>query len=247
MRCRICELRFYFSLSLPISPNGLYQVHKRLYIESYTPRTWRTHPLHLIPPEPYSQSNPQATQCLNWIFLISSLNFSFWSEREGYNDRFGVEWRTGWGEERRTVHTGYWSLVAAIDRGLPLITFFSSKCIQYFLLLNYSARGRHLDNGSFFLCVRGFMSGCSHIPYLSPCLPVQRIYTSVERTNSCLAGGWRHSAHCGFFGVPLHHSIGLMNKFHFVAIRWFFSNIYRTVPKGAPRPRDGPTTRQENH
>ena len=132
MRCRICELRFYFSLSLPISPNGLYQVHKRLYIESYTPRTWRTHPLHLIPPEPYSQSNPQATQCLNWIFLISSLNFSFWSEREGYNDRFGVEWRTGWGEERRTVHTGYWSLVAAIDRGLPLISIFPQNVFNFF-------------------------------------------------------------------------------------------------------------------
>ncbi|KAJ3556504.1 hypothetical protein NM688_g1993 [Phlebia brevispora] len=86
--------------------------------DSYTPRTWRTHPLHLCPPEPYSPSDPRTAACLDWIFLISSLNFSFWSEREGHADRFGIEWREGWDTEARTVHTGYWSLVAAIDKAL---------------------------------------------------------------------------------------------------------------------------------
>ncbi|KAL4247233.1 Queuosine 5'-phosphate N-glycosylase/hydrolase [Abortiporus biennis] len=111
-------------------------IHKRLHRESYTPRTWRTHPLHILPPEPYSPSDPQTTTVLNWIFLISSLNFSFWSEREGCSDRFGIEWREGWRDEdaeKMTVHTGYWSLVAAIDRameeGIPITdpSFYASE------------------------------------------------------------------------------------------------------------------------
>ena len=85
--------------------------------ESYTPRTWRTHPLHICPDEPFAWSSPSTRTCLNWIFLISSLNFSFWSELEGTPQRFGVEWRDAWGSDKRVVHTGYWSLVAAIDRG----------------------------------------------------------------------------------------------------------------------------------
>jgi hypothetical protein len=28
-----------------------------------------------------------------------------------------VEWREGWDSDRHVVHTGYWSLVAALDRG----------------------------------------------------------------------------------------------------------------------------------
>ena len=93
------------------------KVSLRMYAESYTPRTWRTHPLHICPPEPYSAGDPLTKECLNWIFLISSLNFSFWSERDGTPERYGVEWRAGWDTETRAVHTGYWSLVAALNRG----------------------------------------------------------------------------------------------------------------------------------
>ncbi|KAJ3491692.1 hypothetical protein NLI96_g502 [Meripilus lineatus] len=63
----------------------------------------------------------------------NSIPDCFWSEREGHSDRFGIEWRTGWGEDSRTVHTGYWSLVAAIDRaleeGIPITdpSFYSSE------------------------------------------------------------------------------------------------------------------------
>lgn len=85
--------------------------------ESYTPRTWRTHALHICPPEPYSPSDPITKATLNWIFLISSLNFSFWSERECHIDRYGVEWREGWDSTKRETWTGYWSLVAALNRG----------------------------------------------------------------------------------------------------------------------------------
>ncbi|KAI0269981.1 hypothetical protein BC834DRAFT_581236 [Gloeopeniophorella convolvens] len=89
----------------------------RLVKDGYTPRTWLTHPLHLCPPEPYDPAHPGTRATLDWIFLISSLNFSFWSRFEGTEDRFGIEWRDAWGSELRVVHTGYWSVVAALDRG----------------------------------------------------------------------------------------------------------------------------------
>ncbi|KAF8630944.1 hypothetical protein AX17_005301 [Amanita inopinata Kibby_2008] len=110
-----------------INDNGVQlaakHIRKRLSAESYTPRTWRTQPLHILPPEPYDVADSRNKFVLDWIFLISSLNFSFWSEKEGQKGRYGVEWRDAWelggGEgARRTVWTGYWSLVAALDRAL---------------------------------------------------------------------------------------------------------------------------------
>ena len=97
--------------------HSILQIHGRLLLESYTPRTWRTHSLHICPPEPYSATDPVTKETLDWIFLISALNFSFWSESEGHPYCYGVEWRDGWNSEKRTVWTGYWSLVAALDRG----------------------------------------------------------------------------------------------------------------------------------
>src|ERR1700691_4291762 len=54
------------------------QIQDKLRSESYTPRTWRTHPLHICPPEPYSPEDPLTKDTLNWIFLFFSLIFSFW-------------------------------------------------------------------------------------------------------------------------------------------------------------------------
>ncbi|KAI0301228.1 hypothetical protein B0F90DRAFT_361638 [Multifurca ochricompacta] len=93
-------------------------IGSRFIKDGYTPRTWRTHPLHLCPPEPYDPTHPGTRATLDWIFLISSLNFSFWSYLDGSDACFGVEWREGWASERHVVHTGYWSLVAALDRAL---------------------------------------------------------------------------------------------------------------------------------
>ncbi|KAF9046548.1 hypothetical protein BJ165DRAFT_1527632 [Panaeolus papilionaceus] len=110
-------------------------IREKLLLESYTPRTWRTHPLHICPPEPYDSANPLTKSVLNWIFLISSLNFSFWSEKEGRSDRYGVEWSSGWDMQDRKVHTGYWSLVAALNRALeediPITdpTFYGSEIL----------------------------------------------------------------------------------------------------------------------
>ncbi|KAG6872017.1 hypothetical protein C0995_013895 [Termitomyces sp. Mi166 len=93
-------------------------IRQRLLVESYTPRTWRTHPLHLLPSDPYVASDPTNKSVLNWIFLISCLNFSFWSEKEGRPDRYGVEWRDKWDSSGKKLWTGYWSLVASLNRAL---------------------------------------------------------------------------------------------------------------------------------
>ncbi|KAH8977350.1 hypothetical protein EDB86DRAFT_3067812 [Lactarius hatsudake] len=108
-------------------------VGERLVKDGYTPRTWHTHPLHLCPPEPYDPAHPGTRATLDWIFLISSLNFSFWSQYDGTDCCYGVEWREGWDSDHRVVHTGYWSLVAALDRaleeGIPITdpTFYASE------------------------------------------------------------------------------------------------------------------------
>ena len=78
----------------------------------------------MLPPEAeeFSWDDPRTIASLNWIFLVSSLNFSFWSEKHG-SERYGVQWRESWTSrekegERLKVFTGYCSLVAAINRGL---------------------------------------------------------------------------------------------------------------------------------
>jgi len=114
-------VRAFFLRLLPNSERLLsisfVKVGDRLVKDGYTPRTWHTHPLHLCPPEPYDPAHPGTRATLDWIFLISSLNFSFWSQYDHTDCCYGVEWREGWGSDHRVVHTGYWSLVAALDRG----------------------------------------------------------------------------------------------------------------------------------
>lgn len=71
----------------------------------YSPATWSTHELH---PKPRDGDDPAAT--VAFIFTMDLLNFSFWSDRPD-PERFAVEYRG-----RRW--TGYWSLVAALQRAL---------------------------------------------------------------------------------------------------------------------------------
>ena len=103
--------------------------------DGYTPRTWHTHPLHLCPPEPYDPAHPGTRATLDWIFLISSLNFSFWSQYDGTECCYGVEWREGWGSEHRVVHTGYWSLVAALNRGMCAVIRRRFEAFLYIYML----------------------------------------------------------------------------------------------------------------
>jgi len=86
--------------------------------QSYTPTIWRQNPMHLSPPTPFDPTHPGVKQTLDWIFLISALNFSFWSELEGQPTRYGVTWRAGWDESLpEQKWEGYWSLVASLNRG----------------------------------------------------------------------------------------------------------------------------------
>lgn len=68
---------------------------------NYSTETWSEHELH-------PKSKDEAT--LNFIFVMDLLNFSFWSEKSE-DERFAVEYRgKKW--------TGYWSLVACLQRAL---------------------------------------------------------------------------------------------------------------------------------
>ncbi|KAJ6628901.1 hypothetical protein B0H10DRAFT_103594 [Mycena sp. CBHHK59/15] len=122
-------------------------IHEKLEMESYSPRTWRSHPLHICPVEPYSPAEPLNKACLNWIFLVSALNFSFWSEREGQADRYGVLWQEGWKSPRPKLWTGYWSLVASLNRAfqddsIPITdpNFYSSETLCPDSLIEYVFR-----------------------------------------------------------------------------------------------------------
>lgn len=108
----------------PHTDHAFPQIHSQMESRDYSPGTWRTHPLHLVPPVPYAPSSPRTKETLDWVFLVSALNFSFWSDL-GEDERFGVEWyEDGWHalegppDQRRTkVWKGYWCLLAAINRG----------------------------------------------------------------------------------------------------------------------------------
>jgi hypothetical protein len=75
----------------------------------YSTKTWAEHELH---PKPKDEAT------INFIFTMDLLNFSFWSEKSE-EQRFAVNYKgKNW--------TGYWSLVAslqrALDEGIPITT-----------------------------------------------------------------------------------------------------------------------------
>lgn len=68
--------------------------------QEYSIQSWKEHPLHP------KQMNDFT---VDWIFVVDTLNFSFWSETN--EKRFLVRYK----EES---HSGYWSLCAALNRAL---------------------------------------------------------------------------------------------------------------------------------
>ncbi|KAJ5559076.1 hypothetical protein N7535_009060 [Penicillium sp. DV-2018c] len=78
--------------------------------KEYSTHTWSEHELH---PKTKDEST------VDFIFTMDLLNFSFWSAEEEESKRFCIEYRgKKW--------TGYWSLVAALqralDEGIPITT-----------------------------------------------------------------------------------------------------------------------------
>jgi hypothetical protein len=76
-------------------------VLKQMQERGYSTKTWSEHPLH---PKAKDEST------VNFIFTMDLLNFSFWSEKSE-DERFAISY-----QEKKW--TGYWSLVAALQRAL---------------------------------------------------------------------------------------------------------------------------------
>ena len=76
-------------------------IWKLMLEKKYSTKTWSSHELH-------PKAKDEGT--VDFIFTMDLLNFCFWSE-QGTDQRFAVDYRgKRW--------TGYWSLVAAIQRAL---------------------------------------------------------------------------------------------------------------------------------
>jgi hypothetical protein len=77
-------------------------VWKMIQEKDYSMRDWSKHELH-------PKAKDETT--VDFIFVMDLLNFSFWSESDESSQQFAVEYRgQRW--------TGYWSLVAALQRAL---------------------------------------------------------------------------------------------------------------------------------
>ena len=70
--------------------------------KGYSTKDWSRHELH---PKTKDEST------VEFIFLMDLINFSFWSDLDDCDQQFSIEYK---GEK----WTGYWSLVAAIQRAL---------------------------------------------------------------------------------------------------------------------------------
>lgn len=76
-------------------------IYDQMQKKEYSTKTWSAHELH---PKTKDEST------VAFIFTMDLLNFSFWSEKND-DERFAVEYKgKKW--------TGYWSLVASLQRAL---------------------------------------------------------------------------------------------------------------------------------
>ncbi|PUU75849.1 hypothetical protein B9Z19DRAFT_1195180 [Tuber borchii] len=99
------------SIDVALDRDSVVQAAKSIYDsikrKSYSTQTWSEHELH---PKAKDENT------LNFIFTMDVLNFSFWSEKSE-DTRFSVVYN---GKK----YTGYWSLIAlinrALDEGIPI-------------------------------------------------------------------------------------------------------------------------------
>lgn len=89
------------AIDMRASKNAAEAIYSQMQEKSYSTATWSEHELH-------PQTKDEST--VAFIFTMDLLNFSFWSELPD-DERFAIEYRgKRW--------TGYWSLVAALQRAL---------------------------------------------------------------------------------------------------------------------------------
>ena len=92
------------ALDMRSCKNAAAVIHAQMQQKQYSPATWSAHDLH---PDRRLVGDEAAVA---FVFTMDLLNFSFWSEKPDA-DRFAIEYRgKRW--------TGYWSLVAALQRAL---------------------------------------------------------------------------------------------------------------------------------
>lgn len=89
------------AIDMRASKNAAEIIYTQMQEKSFSTATWSEHELH---PKTKDEST------VAFIFTMDLLNFSFWSELDD-EERFAVEYRgKRW--------TGYWSLVASLQRAL---------------------------------------------------------------------------------------------------------------------------------
>lgn len=95
-----------------VNPAACRAVVKDFNAAAYSTSDWSKHPLN-----PKVGSTHTAEEAVKWIFTVDLLNFSFWSEIDDQDtgkaetQRYAVEYK----DEH---YTGYWALVAAINKAL---------------------------------------------------------------------------------------------------------------------------------
>lgn len=89
------------ALDMRSCKNAAAAIHSQMQQKEYSPANWSSHELH-------PKAKDEAT--VAFIFTMDLLNFSFWSEKNEA-ERFTISYR-----DKRW--TGYWSLVAAMQRAL---------------------------------------------------------------------------------------------------------------------------------
>ncbi|KAJ5083437.1 Protein of unknown function DUF2419 [Penicillium angulare] len=90
------------ALSLTHTKDAAELIWRLMQKKAYSTQTWSEHELH-------PKSKDEST--VDFIFTMDLLNFSFWSEEKDESKRFAIEYRD-------KKWTGYWSLVAALQRAL---------------------------------------------------------------------------------------------------------------------------------
>ncbi|KAK3361051.1 hypothetical protein B0T24DRAFT_539945 [Lasiosphaeria ovina] len=97
----VCDNSIDVALDMRSCKNAAAAIYAQMQQQEYSAAKWSAHELH-------PKAKDEAT--VAFIFTVDLLNFSFWSEKPDA-DRFAVSYR-----DKRW--TGYWSLVAALQRAL---------------------------------------------------------------------------------------------------------------------------------
>lgn len=119
------------ALDMRASKQAAEMIYTKMTEKGYSTKTWSEHELH-------PKSKDEAT--VNFIFTMDLLNFSFWSDLEEEDERFAVEYNgKRW--------TGYWSLVASLQRALEEgWSLFAFSCEIMHILIDSCRHSHHRPN-----------------------------------------------------------------------------------------------------